>query len=214
MSLFGSSPSGSPRVPPLFRDEDDSDNHLVPGGDILRASSQPVNVGGAAGGLFDDVGDGDIWALPAPRSRSVGPGMSVPGPRISGAGGGGAFGDWKDVVKTLVNEGNSNLPPAYAQVYERVIIEYPAGGFGSGISVAGVKRVLDEAGLGEDEGAGRRIKESVVGISGIGVEASIGKAEFNVLMAMIGLAQEGKEVSIDEVDDRRKSTFILDHIQF
>lgn len=210
MSLFGSSPPGSPSVPPLFRDDDD---HLVPGGDILRTSSQPVNVGGATGGLFDDVGDGDIWALPAPRSRSVGPGMSVPGPKILDTAGGGASGDWKGVVKTLVNEGNSNLPLVYAQVYERVLIEYPAGGFGTGISAAGVRRVLEEAGLSDDEGAGRRIKESVMGVGGIGAEAGIGKGEFNVLMAMIGLAQEGKEVNIDEVDDRRRSTFILDHTQ-
>ena len=212
MSLFGS-PTGSPSVPPLFRDDDDSDDHLILGADTHRASSQPVNVGGAAGGLFDDVGDGDIWALPAPRSRSVGPGMSGSGSRILGATGGGVGGDWKSVVKTLDNEGNSSLPPVYAQVYDRVVIEYPAGGFGPGISAVGVKRVLEEAGLTEDEGAGRRIKESVVGIGGIGADAAIGKGEFNVLMAMIGLAQEGREISIDEVDDRRRSMFILDHIR-
>lgn len=197
MSLFGSSPGGSPGLPPLFRDDDDG---LTPGGDILRTSSQPVNVGGpnTSRGLFDDVGDGDIWALPVPRSRSVGPGTSVPG-GVSLNGGG-----RKDVVKVLLNDGNANVPPVYGEVYEKVMTEYPAPGFGGGVSSMGVRRVIEEAGLDEDVGTGRRIREAVMGVGGM-ADSGVGRGEFSVLMAMVGLAQEGEDVSIDGVDDRRRS---------
>ena len=33
----------------------------------------------------------------------------------------------------------------------------------------------------------------------------LGRAEVNVLLAMIGLAQEGEEVTLDGVDERRRS---------
>ncbi|KAF8465330.1 hypothetical protein BDZ91DRAFT_776676 [Kalaharituber pfeilii] len=179
MSLFGNSPPASPRANPLFPDDVDHKGGGL-GGDILRTSSQPVNVGGG-GGLFDDMGDGDIWALPAPRSHT-------------------------GLIKTLLTEANSNLPAAYGEMFERVMADYPAGGFAGGISPAGVKRILEEAGLDEDSGTGRRIKETIIppGISP-GVEVSVGKGEFNVLLAMVGLAQEGEDVSIDGVDDRRKN---------
>lgn len=206
MSLFGS-PPGSPSVPPLFRDDGDDDG-LTPGGDILRASSQPVNVGGPSttgGGLFDDVGEGDIWALPAPRSRSAGPGTSVPGGYLLSGGSGGGSARTKDVIKGLLNHGNSNLPSVYGELYEKVVGEYPALGFGGGMSINGVRRVIEEGGLDEDVGMGKRIKEAIVGVGmGLGLGDGIRRGEFSVLLAMVGLAQEGEEVSIDAVDDRRR----------
>ena len=35
-------------------------------------------------------------------------------------------------------------------------------------------------------------------------ETELGRGEFNVLLALIGLAQEGDELSLDAVDERRK----------
>lgn len=203
MSFFGSL-SGSPGVPPLFRDDDD--DHLTPGGDILRASSQPVNAGGpsiiSGGGIFDDESDGDIWALPAPRSRSAGPGTSMPGGTLVGGGSGRGSARVKDVIKSLLSQGNSNLPSVYGELYERVMREHPAPGFGGGVSINGVRRVIEEGGLDEGVSTGKRIKEAIVGV---GMGDGIGRGEFSVLLAMVGLAQEGEEVSIDAVDDRRRS---------
>ena len=33
----------------------------------------------------------------------------------------------------------------------------------------------------------------------------LGRSEFNVLLALIGLSQEGEEATLDSVDERRKS---------
>ncbi|KAI7234486.1 sorting nexin Mvp1 [Hortaea werneckii] len=41
-------------------------------------------------------------------------------------------------------------------------------------------------------------------VSGDGESSSIGRSEFNVLVALIGLAQEGEELSLDAVDERRR----------
>ena len=209
MSIFGSPPD-SPGVPPIFRDDDD--DGLTPGGDILRASSQPVNVGGpgtTGGGLFGDVGDGGIWAFPAPRSRSAGPGTSVPGGALLSGGSGGGSARTKDIIKSLLNQGNSNLPSVYGELYERVVGESSAPGFGGGVSVNGVRRVIEEGGLDEDVGVGRRIREAIVGVGmGVSLGDGIGRGEFSVLLAMVGLAQEGEEVSIDAVDDRRRRKYL------
>ena len=37
----------------------------------------------------------------------------------------------------------------------------------------------------------------------------VGRGEFNVLLALVGLAQEGEDLTYDAVDDRRKSRFSL-----
>lgn len=76
---------------------------------------------------------------------------------------------------------------------------------GTGIGLTSVREVLAGSGLSASEQA--RILNLVVsgeldsGSSNIGV----GRGEFSVLLALVGLAQEGEELTFDAVDDRRKS---------
>ena len=76
---------------------------------------------------------------------------------------------------------------------------------GAGIGLTSVREVLAGSGLSASEQA--RILNLVVsgeldsGSSNIGV----GRGEFSVLLALVGLAQEGEELTFDAVDDRRKS---------
>jgi sorting nexin-8 len=37
----------------------------------------------------------------------------------------------------------------------------------------------------------------------------LGRGEFSVLLALVGLAQEGEDLTFDAVDDRRKSELAL-----
>jgi sorting nexin-8 len=74
---------------------------------------------------------------------------------------------------------------------------------GNGISIDGAKRLLASSGISSDVQA--KILEIV---SQPGQEsAGLGRSEFNVLFALIGLAQEGDdgEVTLDSVDERKRS---------
>jgi sorting nexin-8 len=104
-------------------------------------------------------------------------------------------------VKTLLPA--SDVPEAYVDVYDRLLVDEGAGA--AGVSVDAAKRVLKESGV-ESE-AGRGILKSV---GGEGDGRTLGRGEINVMLALIGLAQEGEEVTLDGVDERRKSTLLAE----
>jgi sorting nexin-8 len=70
----------------------------------------------------------------------------------------------------------------------------------SGVVIEGdVKRLLRESGIGS--GDQDKIWNTV---SSHGQSNTLGRPEFNVLLALIGLAQEGEDLSLDAVDERRR----------
>jgi sorting nexin-8 len=72
-----------------------------------------------------------------------------------------------------------------------------------GVSADGIRRLLDESGVGEES------RGKVWSIVMKGGKESVSREEFNVLLALVGLAQEGDEVTIDGVDDRRRGELFL-----
>jgi sorting nexin-8 len=105
------------------------------------------------------------------------------------------------LIKTL-------LPPGavsewYVDVYDKLLVwdadNGPGGGPTSGIDYAAARKMLEESGLDEES------RQRVSRVLGVEKGKSLGQGEVNVLIALVGLAQEGEEVTLDGVDERRKS---------
>jgi hypothetical protein len=104
------------------------------------------------------------------------------------------------LVKSLLPA--SDVPDSYIDAFDAVL---DAGDrAGSGISIEGAKKLLASSGLPNDAQA--RMLEIVQ--SGQDESAGLGRNEFNVLYALIGLAQEGEDVTLDSVDERKRSQCI------
>jgi len=101
-----------------------------------------------------------------------------------------------DLIRSLLPP--SDVPDAYIETFDAVLSE---AGDGSRVTSGGVARTLAAAKLGADEQA--RIM-GILAPAG-GGDITLGRNEFNVLLALIGLAQEGEGVTLDGVDERRRS---------
>ncbi|KAG9248928.1 sorting nexin-like protein mvp1 [Calycina marina] len=101
-----------------------------------------------------------------------------------------------DLIKNLLPA--SNVPDFYINTFDNVL----DGGDGAGgkINAAGVTRTLSAAKLSADDTTG------ILGIiSSGGPVTDLSRNEFNVLLALIGLAQEHEDVTLDGVDERRRN---------
>lgn len=105
-----------------------------------------------------------------------------------------------DLLRTLLPA--SDVPESYIETFDAVIREDGAGG--GKVSSGGVTRVLASAKLEADAQA--RIMSIVAPGGG---DVALGRNEFNVLLGLVGLAQEGELVSLDGIDERRRSKFLL-----
>ncbi|KAK5655321.1 hypothetical protein OQA88_5888 [Cercophora sp. LCS_1] len=101
-----------------------------------------------------------------------------------------------DVIRALLPP--SDAPDSYIEAFDAVVHEDGSGGR---ITSGGVARTLAAAKLGADDQA--RIM-GILAPAGTGGGLALGRSEFNVLLALIGLAQEGESVSLDGVDERRR----------
>ncbi|KAJ4403508.1 Sorting nexin mvp1 [Gnomoniopsis sp. IMI 355080] len=100
-----------------------------------------------------------------------------------------------DLLRTLLPA--SDVPESYIETFDNVIREDGAGGQ---VSSGGVTRVLASAKLDADAQA--KIMSIVAPGGG---EVALGRNEFNVLLGLVGLAQEGETVSLDGIDERRRN---------
>lgn len=101
------------------------------------------------------------------------------------------------LVKSLLPA--SDVPDSYIDAYD-LLLEAEQGA-GNGISIDGLKKLLASSGLPNDTQS--KILEIVVQP---GQESTVmSRNEFNVLYALIGLAQEGDDVTLDSVDERKRS---------
>lgn len=87
----------------------------------------------------------------------------------------------------------SEVPEVYVDVFDALEVEKR--------SVEGILREAKEL----DEENKTRIFE----IFGGDGERELGRGEVNVLLALVGLSQEGEEVSLDGVDDRRNGEIVF-----
>ena len=104
-----------------------------------------------------------------------------------------------DVVKTLLPA--SAVPESYIDAYD-VLGDSGYKVDGGRVGSAGAKKLFEGSGL--DAAEQGRILELVSGEE----ETSLGRNEFNVLLALIGLSQEHEQASLDSVDERRRSELL------
>ncbi|KAL4742433.1 hypothetical protein BDV11DRAFT_202733 [Aspergillus similis] len=105
----------------------------------------------------------------------------------------------QQLVKTLLPD--SDVPETYIDAYDLVLSAGERAGTGVGLTT--VRELLSGGGLSATDQA--KILNLV--LSGDTDRSNgLGRGEFNVLLALIGLAQEGEDLTFDTVDDRRKST--------
>ena len=127
--------------------------------------------------LFDnnEAQDSSPWAMPTPKK-----------------------GNRNAAIKTLLP--GSDVPESYIDIYD-VVLNSGLEGRSGQISLEGAKKVL--AGSEIDPEEQDQILKLVSG--GVDHKSDFARSEFNVLLALIALAQQGEEVSLDGVDERRRS---------
>jgi sorting nexin-8 len=128
--------------------------------------------------LFDDDTNGNAaspWDFSTPKKAATG-----------------------DLVKKLLPA--SDVPESYIDAYDLILDS--GDRFGAGMSLNGVKKLLTLSDLKAEDQA--RILDLVIP-SGQEPSAGLGRTEFNVLIALIGLGRENEDITLDGVDERRKS---------
>ncbi|KAJ4372790.1 Sorting nexin mvp1 [Didymella sp. IMI 355093] len=132
--------------------------------------------GKSGSGLFDDGFDSNDSP------------WAFPTPKKGGRG---------SLVKSLLPA--SDVPDSYIDAFDALL---DAGDrAGNGISIDGAKKLLADSGIPSDTQS--KILE-IVAQPDQDV-AGLGRNEFNVLYALLGLAQEGDDVTLDSVDERKRN---------
>ena len=99
-----------------------------------------------------------------------------------------------DMVRKLLS--TTNVPSSYIDAFDKLVNE---DGIGGRVSAAGVARILNAAGLPGND------KARVLGLVTPVGASTLGRGEFNVLLALIALVQRGEYISLDSVDEHRRS---------
>ena len=123
----------------------------------------------------DDAGDTSPWIMPTPKKAAR-----------------------RELVKNLLP--TTDVPESYIDSYDTVLDSKDR--VGTGIGLTGIKNILASTGLSAADQA--KILNFVVP-GGQESANGLGRSEFNVLLALIGLGQEGEDITLDGVDERRKS---------
>lgn len=150
------------------------------GGGGLFDSDEPANR--SSNSLFaDDGGDGDDspWSMPTPRKKQ----------------------SRADMVRSLLP--SSDVPDSYIEAFDTIA----AQSGGRTVNSDGVAKVFSAARLSEPSTQSRIV--SLVAPEADGAEVNLERTEFNVLLALVGLAQEGEVISLDSVDERKRSELSL-----
>lgn len=124
----------------------------------------------------DNAGDASPWSMPTPKKAAR-----------------------RELVKNLLPA--TDVPESYIDSYDTVLDSKDR--VGAGIGLTGIKNILASSGLSAADQA--KILNFVVP-GGQESATGLGRSEFSVLLALIGLGQEGEEITLDGVDERRRST--------
>lgn len=101
-----------------------------------------------------------------------------------------------EMIRTLLPA--ADVPESYVGAFDAVVGE---DGRDGQVTAAGIAKLFAVARLDADAQA--RIMALVA--PGQGSDVLLSRNEFNVVLALIGLAQEGDIISLDGVDERRRS---------
>ncbi|KAE8349889.1 hypothetical protein BDV28DRAFT_160107 [Aspergillus coremiiformis] len=101
------------------------------------------------------------------------------------------------LVRTLLSD--SDVPESYIDAYDLVLST--GDRVGAGIGLTSVREILSGSGI---SASGQEKILNIVVSGDIDNTNGLGRGEFNVLLALVGLAQEGEDLTLDAVDDRRK----------
>lgn len=100
------------------------------------------------------------------------------------------------------NTGRGNLVKsllANADVHDLYIDTFDGMQDGGSVSMSRARSFLRECKISQGQ------QDTICDVvSSHGENTSLGRGEFNVLLALVGLAQEGEELSLDAVDERRR----------
>jgi sorting nexin-8 len=144
-------------------------------------------------GLFDDDDE------PTPNGGNSlfaddtgGSPWSMPAPKKAGR---------NELIKNLIPA--TEAPESYVDAFDTLLAN--GEGINGKITQAGITKLLSNSNLPSSD------QESIIKIVAPGGVPDIGleRGPFNVLIALIGLAQEGEEATLDGVDERRKSKIII-----
>jgi sorting nexin-8 len=105
-----------------------------------------------------------------------------------------------ELVKNLLD--GAEVPDSYIDIFDS-LLKNDTLSSGGKISYAGITSTLSAGKLAADSQS--RIMSLVT--SG-GQLSELNRNEFNVLLALIGLAQENEDITLDGVDERRRSQCI------
>ena len=170
----------------LFGTEDD---------DILPSPNRkPTSQGGlfdepshkaSSNSLFDnndgaDNQDDSPWSMPTPRKQQ----------------------SRADIIRNLLPA--SDVPDSYISTFDTVV---QRDGSGGKITSDGVAKVFASARV--DSNAQASIMKALAPATGEGEDVRVGRSEFHVLLALVALAQEGEVISLDSVDERKRSMFLF-----
>lgn len=93
----------------------------------------------------------------------------------------------------------NQVPESYVDAYDNLL---SAGqGHGAGVSLTAVRKVLQSSQISSSD---QGLVLNIILPAGQDSASSLERGEFNVLLALIGLAQEEEDIGLDAVDDRRK----------
>lgn len=145
---------------------------------------EPTPAATSTSSLFadDNGGDASPWSMPTPKKAAR-----------------------RELVKTLLPA--TDIPESYIDAYDIVLDS--GDGVGAGVGLRGVKKILGSSGL---SAAGQATVLNLVVPGGQEHANGLSRSEFNVLLALIGLAQEGDDISLDGVDERRRSEIYNDYL--
>lgn len=99
-----------------------------------------------------------------------------------------------DLLKTLLSA--SDVPESYIDTFDDLMKD-------GKINPDDVGRVLSAGGVNADQA--NKIMSIVAPNGG----AELGRNEFNVFLALVGLAQEFEDITLDGVDERRRGIYLL-----
>jgi sorting nexin-8 len=105
-----------------------------------------------------------------------------------------------ELIQTLLPA--SEVPDSYIDTFDNVL--RGGDGVGGKVGAAGVAKVLSAGSLSADD------QSRIVNVIAKGGQiVDLSRNEFNVLLALVGLAQENEDITLDGVDERRKSKSML-----
>ncbi|EGX87983.1 sorting nexin Mvp1 [Cordyceps militaris CM01] len=175
MSLFGTSPveANAPSTPTRSR-----------GGDRSGLFDDDTRPSSGDGGLFADA---EPHRAPDDSTKAESP-WDLPTPRKQKS--------RAELIRKLLP--SSDVPESYTETFDVVVRE---DGDASGrISSSGIANVFATARIDADAQA---TIMSLLAAGGNASNLTLGRGEFSVLLALVGLAQEGDIISLDGVDERR-----------